>query len=234
MKKMNFYLALLLSSVISFTACSSDDEMSEEEKEAQETQELLETITGKFNDITSKKWALKKFEPSASMEASSKNEDGAVALTTIVKAQQALNFDMVLSFSSDGALYKTNVAVNVPEAELEAKLIEYQDAIAGFQTGFLYDTQEYYLASLRRTLAAPFAADEAKVTDIVNEETGECVLKIGKTDFSGFSYDDLVLAQRKLIAGNLDKIYINEDGTLTVESTSTEFGVSKYIYQQVK
>ncbi len=142
--------------------------------------------------------------------------------------------DYIYKTSIKGALYKTNFAVNVPEAELEAKLIEYQDAIAGFQTGFLYDTQEYYLASLRRTLAAPFAADEAKVTDIVNEETGECVLKIGKTDFSGFSYDDLVLAQRKLIAGNLDKIYINEDGTLTVESTSTEFGVSKYIYQQVK
>ena len=72
MKKMNFYFALLIGAIMSFSACSSDDEMTEEEKEAQQTQELLETITTNFNNITSKKWTLKQFEPSASMLEASK------------------------------------------------------------------------------------------------------------------------------------------------------------------
>ncbi len=234
MKKMNFYFALLIGAIMSFSACSSDDEMTEEEKEAQQTQELLETITTNFNNITSKKWTLKQFEPSASMLEASKTEDGYVALTIITKAVQALDFNMVLSFTAQGDLFKTNVAINVAEEDLENKLIEYQDAISGFQAGFLYDTEEYYMASLRQVMAAPFAADNAKIEDIVNETTGECILTIKKADFSNLAYDDVFLSQRKLVAGNNDKIYINQDGTLTVETTSTAFGVSKYIYQEVK
>jgi len=42
------------------------------------------------------------------------------------------------------------------------------------------------------------------------------------------------LAQKKLIGGNSDKIYFNEDGTLTVETTDVEFGVSKLILEEVK
>ncbi len=234
MKKMNLFFALMVGALIGFSSCSKDDDLSPEELEAKQTKELLEKISANYDAITSKKWALKEFQPSASMVAASKTEDGAVALTTIVKGQQASNFNMVLSFAAEGALHKTNVAINVPEADLEATLIAFQDAIAGFEAGFLYDTKEYYMASVRRIVAAPFAADDSKIEDIVNEETGECILKIGKTDFSKLSYDDLVLEQRKLVAGNNDKIYKNEDGTLTVETTSKEFGVSKYIYQEVK
>lgn len=124
MKKMNFYFALLIGAIMSFSACSSDDEMTEEEKEAQQTQELLETITTNFNNITSKKWTLKQFEPSASMLEASKTEDGYVALTIITKAVQALDFNMVLSFTAQGDLFKTNVAINVAEEDLENKLIE--------------------------------------------------------------------------------------------------------------
>lgn len=233
MKKMNLYFALLLGAMISFTACSKDDELTAEEKEAKQTKELLETITANFDAITAKKWTLKEFQPSADMLAASETDDGVVALTTITKAAQVPNFNMVLSFASEGDLYKTDVAINVPEADLEAKLIAYQDAIAGFPAGFLYESKEYYMAGVRRVIAAPFAADEAEIEEIVDEATGDCILKIGQTDFSKLSYEDLVLAQKKLIAGNNDKIYMNEDGTLTVETTSADYGVSKYIYKEV-
>lgn len=234
MKKFNVFFALLLGAMISFTSCSDDDELTAEELEAKQTKELLETITTNFDAITTKKWAYKEFQPSADMEAASKTDDGYAALTTIVKAEQAPNFNMVLSFTVEGDLHNADVALNVPEADLETKLITYQDAIAGFPSGFLYDTKEYYMASVRRIVAAPFAADEAEIEDIVDEDTGECILKIGKSDFSKLSYDDLVLSQKKLIAGNSDKIYLNDDGSLTVEVTDEKYGVSKYIYNEVK
>lgn len=233
MKKMNLYFALLLGAMISFTACSKDDELTAEEKEAKQTKELLETITANFDAITAKKWTFKEFQPSAEMLAASKTDDGVVALTTITKAAQAPNFNMVLSFAAEGDFYKTNVAMNVPEADLEAKLIAYQDAIAGFPAGFLYESKEYYMASVRRVAAAPFAADDLTTDEITNEETGLCIFSVRMNDFSEFSYEDLVLAQKKLIAGNNDKIYMNEDGTLTVETTSADYGVSKYIYKEV-
>lgn len=234
MSKINIFFTLLLGAVVSFSSCSKDDELTPEELEAKEAKELLENITANFNTITSKEWAFQEFQPSADLLAASKTEDGVVAKTTMVKIEQVNNFGLVLSFEAAGDLFKTNVAMNVPEAEMEEKLIAYQDAIAGFPAGFLYDTKEYYMASVRRIIAAPFAADEAKIEEIVDESTGKCILEIGQRDFSNLSYDDLVLAQKKLIAGNSDKIYINEDGTLTVETTSEDYGVSKFILKEVK
>ncbi len=247
MKKFNLFFALLLCTIISFSSCSDDDEtpakeeeqqpveeeLTPEELEAKQKQELLETITANFDAITSKKWTLKEFQPSDDMLEASKTEDGYAALTTIVKAEQAQNFGLVVSFSEEGNTEKVNVALNVAEDELEAKLIAFQDAIAGFEAGFLYDTQEYYISSIRRVVAAPFAADDKKIEDIVDENTGECILTISESDFSLLSYEDLVLAQRKLVSGNSDKIYMNEDGSLTVEVTSEDYGVSKYIFTEV-
>ncbi|MBI9059159.1 MAG: hypothetical protein JEZ01_15465 [Labilibaculum sp.] len=233
MNKFNYLFALLLGALVSFTSCDKDDDLSPEELEAKQTEELIETITANFDAVTTKKWSFKEFQPSADMLAASTTQDGVVALTTIVKAEQAPSFNMVVSFITEGDFKMTDVAVNVPEADLEAKLIAYQDAIAGFPAGFLYDTKEYYLSSVRRIVAAPFAADEDAIEDIVNEDTGECILKIKKSDFSTLTYEDVVLAQKKMFAGNGDKIYINEDGSLTVEVTSEDYGVSKYIYNEV-
>ncbi|WP_027471476.1 hypothetical protein [Saccharicrinis fermentans] len=233
MNKFNWLFALLIGALVSFTACDDDDELTAEELEAKQTEELLETISANFDDIVSKQWAYKEFVPSDDMLTASQTEDGYVARTIIIKAEQVSNFNMVLSFTKDADVYATDVAVNVPEADLVAKLIAYQDAIAGFEAGFLYDTQEYYLSSIRRVIAAPFSADDDAIEDIVDEETGECILEITPADFSALGYDDLVLSQKKLIAGNSDKVYLNEDGTLTVEVTSEDYGVSKYIYSEV-
>jgi hypothetical protein len=233
MRKVNVFLALLMGVMVLFTSCSEDDDLSSEELEAKQTEELLQTISSNFDAITSKKWTFNEFQPSADMLTASKTEDGVVALTTIVKAEQVSNFDMVLSFEQKGTVHNVNVAINVPEVELEAKLITFQDAIAGFEAGFLYDTPEYYMASVRRVIAAPFAADEDGIEDIVDETTGESKLTIKKQDFSALTYEDLVLSQKKLIAGNSDKIYTNEDGSLTVEVTDEEYGVSKYVYSEV-
>lgn len=234
MKKINLFFVLLMGLMVSFASCSSDDdELTPEEQEENQKEELLATISSNYSTITSKQWALKEFQASDDMVAASQTDDGAVALTTIIKAEQVLNFDLVLSFSQEGDVENIDVAMNVAEEDLEAKLIAFQDAIAGFEAGFLYDTQEYYIATIRRVVAAPFAADDDKIEDIVDENTGECILTISESDFSLLSYDDIVLSQRKLIAGNSDKIYLNEDGTLTVEVTSEDYGVSKYIFDEV-
>nr|WP_319399148.1 hypothetical protein [uncultured Carboxylicivirga sp.] len=233
MKSIKLLLALFLGATISFTSCSSDDELTPEEQEAKQTEELLATISANYDEITSKEWSYKEFQPSDDMLAASQTDNGYLALTTIVKAEQSKNFGLVVSFTEEGGEDKVNVALNVPEEELEARLIAFQDAIAGFETGFLYDTQEYYIATIRRVVAAPFAADDKEIEDIVDETTGESILSISASNFSSLSYDDLVLSQRKLIEGNSDKIYLNEDGTLTVEVTSEDYGVSKYIFTEV-
>jgi len=98
MKKMNLFFALMVGALIGFTSCSKDDDLSPEELEAKQTKELLEKISANFDDITSQKWALKEFQPSASMVAASQTQDGADALTTITNATHAKNFNLVLSF----------------------------------------------------------------------------------------------------------------------------------------
>ncbi len=236
MKKMNWLWALMFGLLVSFTACSSDDdELSPEEVEAQQTEELLSEITANFEDITSKTWAYKEFQPSDDMVASSETEDGYVALTGILKADHAKNFNLELTFiAQEDGLYKPTIAVNLSDEEVDVALQAYQDDLYPDMAdwGFLLG-KESTLASFRRVIAAPLAADELGIDDITSEETGLCIFTIASRDFSDLSYEDLVLAQRKLIAGNDDKIYVNEDGTLTIETTSTDFGVSKVILTEV-
>lgn len=236
MKKFNVFFALLLGAMISFTSCSDDDELTAEELEAKQTKELLETITTNFDAITTKKWAYKEFQPSADMEAASKTDDGYAALTRITDAKYAKDFNMVLSFVANGDLYSPGIAMNVPEDELEAIVLNSLNEPYGFEVYTeLTDSQlKSYLAQYRRVVASPFAADDLTTDEITSEETGLCIFSIGIRDFSSLSYDDLVLSQKKLIAGNSDKIYMNEDGTLTVETTSTEYGVSKLILTEEK
>nr|WP_321451317.1 hypothetical protein [uncultured Carboxylicivirga sp.] len=232
MKSIKLLLALFLGATISFTSCSSDDELTPEEQEAKQTEELLATISANYDEITSKEWSYKEFQPSDDMLAASQTDDGYVAKAIIAKAEQAKNFGLVVSFAEDGNKTKVDVAINVPDDELEARLIAFSDAQMDEPLGFLYDIQEYFIATVRRVVAAPFAADDLEIEDIVDEATGECILSISASNFSSLSYDDLVLSQRKLIEGNSDKVYLNEDGTLTVEVTSEDYGVSKYIFAE--
>jgi len=235
MKKFNVFFALLLGAMVSFTACSKDDELTAEELEAKQTKELLEKISDNFTGVTSMKWTLKEFQPSDDMLADSKTVDGAEAKTIIVKAEHAKNFNLILSFLEDGDFLKPKVDVNLTDEEIDTKLKAFQDAVYPdfADWGFILG-KESTLAGFRRVIAAPFAADDLGIDDITSEETGLCIFKIGMSDFSKLSYDDVVLAQKKLIAGNSDKIYFNEDGTLTVETTQEKYGVSKLILEEVK
>lgn len=235
MKKMNLFFALMVGALIGFTSCSKDDDLSPEELEAKQTKELLEKISANFDDITSQKWALKEFQPSASMVAASQTQDGADALTTITNATHAKNFNLVLSFLTEGAVIKPAIDVNLTDEEIDVKLKAYQDEVYPefADWGFILG-KESTLATFRRVIAAPLAADDLKIDDITSDETGLCIFSIAMSDFSGLAYDDLVLARKKLIAGNNDNIYMNEDGTLTVETTSVKYGVSKLILEQVK
>lgn len=235
MRKVNVFFALLLGTMIGFTSCSEDDELTPEELEAKQTEELLGTITSNFDEITSKQWTLKEFQPSDDMIAASQTEDGATAKTRINDAEHAKNFNMVLSFAANGDLLKPGIAMNVPEEELESKVLTYLNEPWGFElfTSLTEGELNSYLAQFRRVIAAPLAADDLNRDDITSEETGLCVFNIEMRDFSQMSYDDVVLAQKQLIEGNNDKIYMNEDGTLTVETTSVEYGVSKLILEEV-
>ena len=236
MKKRNVIFALLLGAVASFTSCSKDDDLTPEEIEAKEKQELVAEITTNFETITTTQWAFKEFQPSDDLLAASETEDGAVAKTQIMDAKHAKNFNMVLTFSADGEVLKPSIAMNVPEEELETKVLAYLNEPWGFElyTELSDNELKSYLAQFRRVIAAPLAADDLGTDDITSEETGLCIFSISMRDFSELSYDDTVLAQKKLIEGNSDKIYINADGTLTVETTSTDYGVSKLILEEVK
>lgn len=233
MSKFNILIALLFGALLSFTACSDDDELTPEELEAKQKSELLETVATNFDDVVAKKWTIKEFQPSDAMVASSETPDGNTALTRIKTAEYATTFKMILSFEADGDSFKPKVKIDVPENELESLALGYLSDLYGFELTELWVPKETYLAQFRRIIAAPLAADALGTDDITNEETGLCIFDIEMSDFSDLSYDDLVLGQKKLIEGNDDKIYFNEDGTLTVESTSADFGVSKLILEEV-
>ncbi len=248
MKKMNWLLALMLGLLVSFTACSSDDDdddvkpgeeevtpPTEEEEEVDPQEQLLADITANFEAITSKTWSYKEFQPSDDMVASSETEDGYVALTAIENGNYAKNFNFVLTFvAQEDGLYKPTLAINMSDEEVDAGLQAYQDDLFPDFAGMeFFLGKESTLATFRRVIAAPLAADDLAIDDITSEETGLCIFTIAPRDFSDLSYDDMVLAQRQLIAGNDDKIYINLDGTLTIETTSTEFGVSKVILEEI-
>jgi uncharacterized Zn finger protein (UPF0148 family) len=236
MKKMNKFFALMLGAVICFSACSDDDELTQEEKDAKQAKELVEQITETYTTITDKKWSYKEFQPSKAMEDASKTDDGATAKTRINDAKHALNFNMELSFKAEGDKVKPSIAMNVPEDELEAKVLTYLNEPWGFELFTEVSDSELksYLAQFRRVIAAPLAADKLGTDEITNEETGLCVFTIALRDYSEMTYDDVILNQKKFIAGNDDKIYLNEDGTLTVESTHKDYGVSKIILEEVK
>ncbi len=234
MKKRNLFFVLFLGAVVSFTSCSKDEELTPEELEAKQKQELVAEITTNFETITTAQWAYKEFQPSDDLLAASETEDGLTAQTRIQDAKHAKNFNLVLSFKVDGNLLQPKVAMNVPEEELEAKVLAYLSESYGVPVTEVWGSLESYLAQFRRVIAAPLAADDLGTDDITSEETGLCIFSISMRDFSDLSYDDTVLAQKKLIEGNSDKIYINADGTLTVETTSTDYGVSKLILEEVK
>ena len=238
MKRMNVLFALMLGVLVSFTACDSDDDLTPEEQEAKQKEELIETIEGNFNSIVSKKWIMKEFQPSAQMEAASKTQDGYDALSTITFANGAKSLNMNLTISADGDDFKPTVDFELEGDALKEKVLEILNA-PYVEMGFIMypDLTEKelnsYLAQYRRVIASPFAADDLKTDQITNEETGRCIFSITMTDYSSLAYDDVVLGQKKLIAGNTDKIYLNEDGTLTVESTDEKYGVSKIILEEV-
>ncbi len=236
MKKFNVFFALLLGAMVSFTACSKDDELTAEELEAKQTKELIETITANFETITSKEWAFKEFVSSEALITAAKDPDNTVANETMKVRKHVGNFKPVLSFEAIGDLIKPSVSFGLTDEEIENKIMDYQsDAYPDWpaEWGLVFSV-ESYSAKFRRAIAAPLAADDLKIDDITSEETGLCIFKMGMNDFSKLSYDDVVLAQKRLIAGNSDKMYINEDGTLTVETTSEKFGVSKLILEEVE
>lgn len=250
--KKSILFALMVGAVISFTACSSDtekpdtgdveepkdeepeDELTEEEKQELKRVELQETITANFETITNNKWQYEEFEASESMIEASKTEDGADALTTILNSKHSKNFNLTISFNDE----KHNVSadVNLEDEQIDIFLKEYQDELYPdfADWGFILGKDEV-LGAFRRIVASPFAADNLKIDEITDEDTGLVIFSIEMRDFTDLSYEDTVLAQNKLIKDNADKMYLNEEGTLlTVETTHEKYGVSKVIYKLVE
>jgi hypothetical protein len=218
------------------TACS-EDELTQAEKEAKETKEILAKVTENYNSFTSKKWALKEYQKSAALEAASNDPDDTEANTLVGNISQAGNFNMEMYFEKTNTdSLHVKVDFNLTDAQVDEKLMEYQDELhpdfSSWGMGFILGKEEV-LGQLRRVIASPLAADDLKLADITDFTTGLLKFKIDKANYATLSYDDLVLSQRKLIGGNGDKIYFNEDGTLTVESTSEKYGVSKLIMSEV-
>lgn len=252
MKKTNIFFALILGVIVSLSACSDDDDpvtpeepvvpeevpLTPEELEAIKVKELIEETTANYNSFTAKKWQLKEFVGSDDLIAASKTDGGAVAKTIVLDASQAPNFNMVLNFedTDETSTKKVVVDINLSEEEINTKLLAYQGAV--FPDFAAYDflligTTNQLLAQMKRVIASPFAADELKTDDITDDETGLCKFDITFADFSNLTSEEIVLGQKKMIKGNSDKIYMNEDGTLTVETTHADYGVSKLILEEV-
>ena len=242
MKKFNVFFTLLLVAMISFTACTDEETLSIERLESmldeldqQKADQLVEQATANYNAITEKKWTLKEYQPSFMLRAAALDPDNTDANTRMAKIKHVKNYNMELYFETaeDNSL-KVRVDVGLTDEEVDVKLKEFQDDIyPDFKDwGFILG-KESTLAGFRRVIAAPLAADNLGIDDITNEETGLCIFSITKRDMSELSYDDVVLTKNKLIANNDDKLYLNGDGTLTIETTSKEYGVSKLIMSEV-
>ena len=234
MSKIKFMTALMMSAMLAFTACSEDEPipLTPEEQEEVNRVALLKTVDSTFQVIVTSEWAYKEFQPSAAMTAAAGNHD-ATAATLIVKGEQAKNFNMVVSFEEVGDSIKPSVTMNFAEANKKQLFLEYESAISGFDFVLedLMFGYEANTADLSRTAAGAFAPDDLLLgADIANDNTGLLVFKLKQNDLSKLKYDDLILAQRKLIAGVDDKIYFNAAGELVAETTHEKYGLSKYIY----
>lgn len=244
--KKKILFALMIGAFVGFTSCSKDEEQSGNEQKEDEVElteeekieikrlELLEEVSNNSDFITSNKWQYEEFQPSDAMVAASETEDGASALTTIQNGKHAKKFNMVISFTGDK--YDANVDINLDDDQVDIYLKEYQDELYPdfADWGFILGKVEV-LSAFRRTVASPFAADDLKIDDITDEDTGLVIFNIEKRDLKDLSYEDLVLSQNKLIVGNEDKLFLNEEeGELVVETSSTDYGVSKVVYSLVK
>lgn len=234
MFKFNLLFALLLGTVVAFTSCS-DDELTPEEIEAKEKQELIDKAANTLEEIGSKKWKLEDYQASEKLVAAA-NEGHTQAFTRVGNLRHIKGLDFTLTFTAVGDSLKPVVTTDLTTEQITEKQWAHQnDLYAAYgQLDFLLISQEAFLSDLKRIIVAPFAADDLKAIEIIDESKAECIFKIGARDFSEMSYEDVVLSSRKLIGENDDKIYFNEDGTLTVETTSVDFGVSKLILKEVK
>lgn len=205
---------------------TTDEPLTEEET----TELLLAEIDASFEAIVSNEWVYSGFEPSDEMTSASQTADGLVALTTITRAESAKPFLPSVKFSVESGVVTPTVVFGYDEADEADLLYAYEIADFGFDMGFYMGPDEYNLAQICRTVASGFASDDLGVDDIADETTGELIFTFSQNDLSEMDYDDVVLNQRVLIKGNNDKIYVDEDGSLVVEVTSTEYGVSKYRY----
>jgi len=232
--KKKILFALMLGAFVSFTACSKDDELSEEEQNEIKRLELLEAVSSNYEFITSSKWKYEEFRPSEAMVSASKTEDGVMALTAIQNANHASKFSLLLSFQSENDSIKVDYTIE--EDMVDVYLKEYQDELYPdfADWGFILDKNEL-LGDFRRVVASPFAADDLAIDDIADKKTGLIIFNIQMRDLKDLSYENLVLSQNKLIVGNEDKLFLNEEeGELVVETSSTDYGVSKVVYSLVK
>ncbi|BDD12036.1 hypothetical protein FUAX_44680 (plasmid) [Fulvitalea axinellae] len=240
MRRFNLFFLLLLGGLVAFSSCSSDDdELTEEEKDQIELDKKVKEADEAFEKLVSKKWTIKDFVSSEDLKKAVESDDTrASQIDTLGKAAATGRFNLSATFTKEGDKYFMEAAINVPEADLEATLLKYQDIIFGFEAGFLIvdpgeDGIKFYSAEVKRMILAPFAPDALSKDEIADTKTGNSTLKVKQQDLTGKSLDDVILGYKKLIDGNNDRIFFNEDGDLVVEVTHEDFGTYHWVYTEV-
>ncbi|MCG8411887.1 MAG: hypothetical protein MI739_11460, partial [Bacteroidales bacterium] len=139
MKKLNLLFLLFLGTMISFSSCSKDDEveLTPEQKKEKERLEFVAKAKANFEKIVSKKWTIERFDGSKKFNEASKDKENTDAYSKGKKVGIAPKLNLLLSFKKEGDDYKMKVDLNASGSDLIAKLLKYQDAIFGFQTGVL-------------------------------------------------------------------------------------------------
>lgn len=232
-------MAFAVTAMAMFASCEKATTGNEQEdnKEPETSEEYLAAIDEAFESIISTEWAFESFEPSSDMDNAAGTDDGYAAYQTILTYEAIAIFSPVLSFSIDGTTVTPSVELTYEESELNTLLFQYEDLIYGI--GEWGGTDPIFgqisdFAEIRRYTASGFASDDLSADDIADSyDTGELIFTFEQNDLSEMELDDIILNQRVLVAGNNDKIYI-EDGKLVVEITDKTYGVSKCIYTAVE
>ncbi|OHX68091.1 hypothetical protein [Flammeovirga pacifica] len=242
MKNLNL-LSLIAATFLAVTvfSCSSDSDdvtpsLSEEEQQELTRQELATTSDSIFQAVVEGDWKLVEFVPSEDMKKAAEAQD-LYAVTTITKGEQALNFDMTLSFAKEGDSYDIGVQFTPEGDELIKKLGDYQEATTGMPGDWgLIPSAEFYMAEIRSIVGGPFGADNLTADDIQDSESGDINITVEQNDVTDLSYENMLLNYTKVITDNNDRIFFNEEGQLVVETTDNTYGTgtSHYVFKKAE
>ncbi|WP_044209892.1 hypothetical protein [Flammeovirga sp. OC4] len=247
MKKRNL-LSILVAGFLAltvFSCSSSEDEvtppLTAEELQEQTRKALAVTSDSIFQAVVEGDWKLVEFVPSAEMlEAKDGDQAGsnAFANTKILRASAVKPFDMTMSFAKEGDQYAVSVSIPAEGEDLTNLVLNYQNTLnPDFAAwGILVFTQEELMAEAKGVLAGSFSTDDAKPGDATDAETGKVTLNVKQYDVSELSYENMLLNYTKVVEGNDDRIFFNQESQLIVEDTDQTYGTgtSYYVFEKAE